>query len=183
MNFSSILRPVATASFSLLATAAVKAELLRPVEVPGQAVQQSPDAFATSMHAHCLGLLCQQVRQFGALADDWDGYGAVAPSEAATSNVLDLLSRLPGEWVLRLPLDGLTPTPYGTITLEWALAGDYLSVEVGDTAWSYTAEAAGRPQLAPATTYPNPELLARVQTLLDQIFPDAAAHNGFSYTA
>lgn len=183
MNISNLIRPIAAASFSLLATTTVKQELLRPVAFPGQTVQHSPDEYATSLHGHYLGRLCQQVQQFLVLPDNWDGYGAVAPSPAAGGNVIDLLNRLPGEWVLRLPPDGLTPSPYGTIVLEWAREQDYLSVEVGDTAWSFTAEMAGRPQLSLTEIYPNQELWQRAIGLLALLYPDAASHNAPGYTA
>ncbi|MCI1187892.1 hypothetical protein MON38_10710 [Hymenobacter sp. DH14] len=166
-----------------MSVASVKAELLKPVTIPGQAVQQSPDAFITSVRTHHVGLLCQQVTRFSALAENWDGYGAVAPSAAAVGNVIDLINRLPYAWTSSLSIDGLTPTPYGTVTLEWTRGDDYLSVEVGDEDWSFIAEVKGHPQLAMAETYPNPELLTRVTSLLCELFPADDTSNGSIYTA
>lgn len=183
MNISTLIRPVAAVSFSLLTTATVKQELLRPVAFPGQAVQQSPDAYATSLLGHHIGLLSRQLQDFGLLPDNWDGYGAVAPSRAAVGNVLDLLTRLPGEWALRLHTDSLTPSPYGTIALEWEHGQAYLSVEVGDAAWSFTADMAGQSQFASPVHYPNHELWQRVTDLLAHLYPDAAPHNAPAYTA
>lgn len=161
----------------------IKAELWKPVPVPGQTVQQSPDAYITSMRRHHIGLLCQQVTQFSKLRDGWDGYGGAAPSADAIHNVMDLVNALPSEWTFHLPIDGLTPTPYGTITLEWASGNDYLSVEVGDEEWSFTSEIEGYSQVSGTEIYPNVELLARVTSLLNEIFSSVIARNESAYTA
>lgn len=183
MNIVNLTRPILAASFTLFATTSIKQELLPPVECPGQTTQQSPDYYATSVYGHHIGLLCKHVHGFSALTDDWDGYGAVPPSAAAMGNVIDLLNGLPGEWSMRLHKDDLTPSPYGTITLEWATDGDYVSVEVGDTAWAFTAEIDGTLRSNPNETYPNEMLHQRVEEALAMLYPDAAPHNAPSYTA
>ena len=84
---------------------------------------------------------------------------------------------------MRLHKDDLTPSPYGTITLEWATAGDYVSVEVGDAAWAFTAEIDGMLRSNPNETYPNEMLRQRVEEVLVMLYPDADPHNAPSYTA
>ena len=183
MNIGTLTRPIVAASFTLFATIPVKWELLAPVDYPGQTTQQSPDYYPTSVHGHHVGLLCKHVHGFAALGDDWDGYGAVPPSAEAIGNVMDLLNALPGEWAMQLHQDDLTPSPYGTITLEWAREQDYVSVEVGDTSWAFTAEIGGELRSNPNETYPNELLRQRVEEALAILYPDAVPHDAPSYTA
>lgn len=182
MNSHSLTRPALAFSLAIL-VAPVKQELLRPVPVPGQPVQQSPADQAVSLRHHQVGLLCQHLHSFEQLGDNWDGYGAVPPSTQALRNAMELLNGLAGEWVLRLHPDDLTPTPYGTITLEWATATDYVSVEVGDAQWACTAELAGELQSSPNAEYPNASLRQRVEQVLQALFPHAVPQDVPAYTA
>lgn len=184
MNIGILTKPIMVASISsLLVAAPVRSELLAPVCCPGQTIQQSPDNYAVSIYGHQVSLLRKQVKQFLTLTDNWDGYGAVAPSQEAINNVVNLMSRLPDEWVLCLHQDDLTPSPYGTISLEWAKGDDYVSVEVGDALWAFTAEIAGSVMSHPNEIYPNEVLRQSVEKYLALLCPDAATHDASGYSA
>src|SRR5271166_2609295 len=60
--------------------------------------------------------------------EEWDGMGALAPSEALIQSVLELIECLRVEG--RSPVTRASTTPSGTIILEWQGGGDYVEVEV-----------------------------------------------------
>lgn len=161
----------------------MRTELLTPVRLVGGTPWQSPADRATSLHRHHLGLLCQHLQSFEALADNWDGHGAVPPSAQAVGHATTLLNGLPGEWALRLHADDLTPTPYGTITVEWAAGADYVSVEIGDDQWAYTAELGGETQFGTNIAHSDGGLQVAVRQALRMLFPDVVPQDADSHTA
>ena len=161
----------------------MRAELLAPVRLIGGTAWQSPADKATSLRHHHLGLLCQHLQSLEALPDNWDGRGAVPPSAQAVGHAAAFLNGLPSEWSLRLHADDLTPTPYGTITLEWAAGADYVSVEIGDDQWAYTAELGGQAHGGPNASHADTGLHVAVEEVLRTLFPDAVPHDADPYTA
>lgn len=117
-----------------------------------------------------LDALGKFVQGFAALGDNWDGYGAVPPSSQTIANVLDLLGTLPGKWRVKLHQDGLTPSPYGTITLEWERKKDWVAVEVGDTTWAITMNVNGKYQGSPNETYPTGLSTPRIEEAMTMLY-------------
>ena len=72
--------------------------------------------------------LGDEIRAFLDLGEDWDGMGALPPSESLVQSVLELIECLRGEG--HPPVTRATTTPSGTIILEWQGGGDYVEVEV-----------------------------------------------------
>ena len=161
----------------------MRTELLPPVRLVGGTAWQSPADQATSLRHHHLGLLCQHLQSFEALGNNWDGHGAVPPSAQAVGHAMTLLNELPGEWVLRLHTDDLTPTPYGTLTLEWATGPEYVSLEIGDDQWAYTAEVGGELHRSPNIAYADAAVQYTVSQALQALFSDAVPHDADPYTA
>jgi len=161
----------------------MKQAFLVPVLLPGYFTQQSPADQAVSQRHHHVGLLCKHLQSFLNLTDNWDGYGAVPPSEQAIDEVTRLLNNLPSQWALRLHSDGLTPTPYGTITLDWAVGADYVNVEVGDNQWAYTAEIGEELLSSPNTVFPNATLQQQIVQVLQALFPQVMPLDVPAYTA
>jgi len=72
--------------------------------------------------------LSDEIRAFLDLGEDWDGMGAIPPSESLVQSVLELTECLRGQG--HPPVTRATTTPSGTIILEWQVGGDYVEVEV-----------------------------------------------------
>ena len=122
-------------------SSAASEAMRKPVWLDARSAPRSPDADGLSPAAYHRGLLCKHVEELAELADDWDGYGGTGPSVQTVGNVHRLLTELSPDAVQRLHQESLTPTPYGTITLEWEAAPDrFLRVEMGDTEWAYFYE-------------------------------------------
>lgn len=71
----------------------------------------------------------QRLREFWSLQRDWDGAGAEAPAPdalLATAKYLQNLYYAEGS----VPPTALSPTPLGTLVLEWRICDDYLEAEI-----------------------------------------------------
>jgi hypothetical protein len=63
---------------------------------------------------------------------DWDGYGAVPPSDNIVSKVLSFLNILPKSFAEYLDTEYIYPNPNGTITIEWRHQKNVVSIEFGE---------------------------------------------------
>ena len=70
----------------------------------------------------------ESIRRF---SDNWDGYGAIIPKYKVLQNTYQFLNLLPNNISLALQPDHISPTPYGTIQLDWRKGSALISVEVG----------------------------------------------------
>lgn len=70
----------------------------------------------------------QRLRESSLLEDDWDGAGAEAPSEEALDATREYLQVFYREGVI--PPTALSPTPLGSIMLEWRLNDSYFEAEI-----------------------------------------------------
>ena len=68
-----------------------------------------------------------ELGQIGALADNWDGYGAAAPHRDTISNVGTLLSAFRRQGIV----PELLPNPNGTVSIEWAHEKGEAHIEIG----------------------------------------------------
>lgn len=65
------------------------------------------------------------------LPDNWDGYGAVSPDFVVYSNACCFLEKLDNKIMKFLEEDNILSTPYGTITFDFYVNDDLISVEIG----------------------------------------------------
>lgn len=81
------------------------------------------------------------------LKDNWDGYGAISPTEIVIKNVKSLLSALPNQFIANLTEDNIYPNPNGTITIEWANEEDenIVSIEVGEEYSTFYSKIENKP--------------------------------------
>jgi len=81
------------------------------------------------------------MNQFKKVGDNWDGYGAKAPSEMAIKNAISFLKLLPAGYQKMLNLDEVNITPYGTVVMEWYKdENHFLSIEVGNSKIGFFSE-------------------------------------------
>jgi hypothetical protein len=91
--------------------------------------------------------LLNKISKFHCLKDNWDGYGAVPPSEAAIQNVVRMVEILPEMFATKLNKDDITPTPYGTILVEWVDEQNSLTLEIGDEKIGLVSDFGNSPQI------------------------------------
>ena len=114
-----------------------KRKWLAPVRYTGQTILLSRADYIVSTHQHYVGVLSQQIQSFGQLPEGWDGYDAIAPSSQVISNAINVIASISSAWAMRLVKEDITPTPYGTITLEWQPGcAEYFGVEIGEESWA-----------------------------------------------
>ena len=65
------------------------------------------------------------------LTDDWNGFGAQPPDPQLIDNAIDLLRWLQGETDFGPP-SRVTPSPVGSVVIEWQRDRDYLEAELGE---------------------------------------------------
>ena len=77
---------------------------------------------------------------FLSLPKNWDGYGGIPPLKDCHYNAMKFIEHLHIYDLLRLNLDMITPTPHGTIEVEWCKDDFYLSVEIGSHLLGYISQ-------------------------------------------
>jgi hypothetical protein len=88
--------------------------------------------------------LNSRLNDFTKLPDNWAGEGTAAISAIVVSNVRAFLHSIGDDYTIKLNNESLTPTPYGTINLDWATENGNLSVEIGRTRMAFVAELPGQ---------------------------------------
>jgi hypothetical protein len=89
--------------------------------------------------------LNNRLNDFAKLPDNWAGEGSTAVSAIVISNARAFLHSIGDDYTLKLDEEGLTPTPHGTINLDWATENGSLSVEIGRTRMAFVAELLNQP--------------------------------------
>jgi len=74
----------------------------------------------------------EKISAFLKLKENWDGFDAATPDEQVVSNAIQFINSLP-DGVLKNIETETTPTPYGTIVIDFRVGQEFLSVEVGNT--------------------------------------------------
>jgi hypothetical protein len=72
-----------------------------------------------------------RIESIRCLSDNWDGYGAIIPKYKVFQNTYQFLNLLSNDISLSLQPDHISPTPYGTLQLDWRKGSSLLSVEIG----------------------------------------------------
>lgn len=73
------------------------------------------------------------------LKDNWDGEGALAP----TQSILDTVRRVLKSFAGIVPLPEVTANVNGTVSIEWEYGADYASVEIGASTFAFIMRARG----------------------------------------
>lgn len=82
-----------------------------------------------------------KLNSFKLLATNWDGYGASSIDEITIINSKKFLGALPEHVVDNVDLDDITPTPYGTIVIDWRNSlGEMVSTEIGKNTFGFFSE-------------------------------------------
>lgn len=75
----------------------------------------------------------QKIAKYASLNEDWDGYGASAPTQKVIYNSINFLTSLPHNLIDQLDQDDdITPNSHGTLSFEWKFGNDKIFVEIGD---------------------------------------------------
>lgn len=78
--------------------------------------------------------VCETVRSFGDLAENWDTYGGIPASKAAILSAIAVLDGLGssslGHTSAAIPFH-TAPLGHGGVQLEWRHLGDALEIEIG----------------------------------------------------
>lgn len=69
------------------------------------------------------------------LKKNWDGRGALSITPKVISNTFQFIKRIPTYYTNFLTEDSFTPTPYGTLVIDWYSEDEQsnLSIEIGET--------------------------------------------------
>lgn len=68
------------------------------------------------------------------IENDWDGFSAVAPYNECVNNCIKFINKLPSEIIDELIVGDITPTNYGTVTLNLSNKfNEIVSIEFGKT--------------------------------------------------
>jgi len=84
--------------------------------------------------------LLNKINSFGNLSQNWDGFEADALDSRTILNSNKFVQKLPSSIVSKLNKENVTPTPYGTIVLDWKAGDDLISVEIGVTKIGFFSE-------------------------------------------
>lgn len=75
------------------------------------------------------------IEEFGALKENWDGYGAASISYAARDNAIQFVRAIETA-PFTMPPPEIRPQPSGTILFEWETPQAEAYLEIGDTRYS-----------------------------------------------
>ena len=77
--------------------------------------------------------LKSRIFKIGKLKNNWDGYGAIPPNKKTINQANTFLSGLNLIVLQYLNEQDITPTPYGTIVMDFYRGSNRLSVEFGES--------------------------------------------------
>jgi hypothetical protein len=117
-------------------------------------------------------MLQERIRELGNIKDNWDGYGAIVPSEKVINNTIDFTFSIPDKIALKLYPDNIDPTPNGTITLDWINQDDEkLSLEIGGKYFGYfTVFNTGDSPYINKLELKDTQLSKKVEPIIDRLF-------------
>jgi hypothetical protein len=88
----------------------------------------------------------EQLNAFSRLDDNWDGYGGARISDQAIAHARSLLCTQIYTYA-RLGVPEITPTPNGTLVVEWQGSNGEAAVEIGNTRVSGVVKAEKAPTM------------------------------------
>ena len=83
--------------------------------------------------------LKNRISELDNLSDNWDGYDAIAPFKDVVKNSFKFIDCILDEGYL-LNEDDITPTPYGSIVLDFKTEAGIVSVEIGKSQIGFFTE-------------------------------------------
>ncbi|MBR6197076.1 MAG: hypothetical protein IKQ72_05685 [Bacteroidaceae bacterium] len=75
--------------------------------------------------------LKNRISELDNLHDNWDMYGAIAPSDEVIKNAYKLLDIVINDGYVAIKAEDIVPTPYGSIVMDFANERGLVSVEIG----------------------------------------------------
>lgn len=85
-----------------------------------------------------------RIISFMSFSDNWDGHGAIKPLHRTIYNSILFTKLLPDSLLEILDLDEISPTPYGTIVIDFNGNGSLISVEIGEEEVGFFSEIFGK---------------------------------------
>lgn len=85
-------------------------------------------------------IIKNKVSEIDNLNDNWDGYNAIAPLKEVVKNTFKFIDSLFLEGYEDIDKDNITPTPYGSIVLDFKSDIGLVSIEIGKTQLGYFTE-------------------------------------------
>lgn len=82
-----------------------------------------------------------KIQEIATLQANWDGYQASAIQEEVISNAKKIIYQLPMRFIQLLHSSDITPTPNGTILIEWTNNESFLLIDVGKQGISIAGKA------------------------------------------
>lgn len=112
------------------------------------------------------------LKQFRKVQNNWDGYGAKAPSENVIKNAMEFLSILPAWYQKMLNVEEVNITPYGTVVMEWYKdQSHFISIEVGNSKIGFLSETPdGENPLEQSIDFIPNEIPAQVLPIFTKVF-------------
>jgi hypothetical protein len=86
-----------------------------------------------SLQRHISRFLQTKLDEISQLQPNWDGYNAIPPNPIVIKESKAFLEGLPISVLQFLSIEEITPTPYGTIVMDFYNRGNKLSLEFGKT--------------------------------------------------
>ncbi|CAD5270657.1 MULTISPECIES: hypothetical protein [unclassified Imperialibacter] len=89
-------------------------------------------------------IIKSRIISFLSFSDNWDGYGAIKPLHKTIYNSILFATLLPDSLLENLDIDEISPTPYGTIVIDFKGNGSLISVEIGEDEVGFFSEIFGK---------------------------------------
>lgn len=99
------------------------------VETPNQQYEIEPSTFTTPIEYNPY---IQRLEYIRSLPDNWDGFKAAKIDIDAYMNSLSFIDCIDTNILSLLSEEDITPTPYGTITMDFRKGENVVSVEIGN---------------------------------------------------
>jgi hypothetical protein len=84
--------------------------------------------------------LKSRISKINKLGDNWDGYGAIRPNKKTINQANAFLSGLHLSILQYLNEEDISPTPYGTIVMDFYRGNNRLSIEFGESKIGFFSE-------------------------------------------
>ncbi len=97
--------------------------------------------YYTPIASDLSGDLIKKISELSKLNENWDGYGAIAINQSVIVNSNKFIRKMPNAIKSQLRKENITPTPYGTIVLDWRTKNLLVSVEIGSSKIGFFSEA------------------------------------------
>lgn len=109
-----------------------------------------------------------RITAISTLRDNWDGYGAIRPNNETIHQATVFLARLNLATLQYLSADDISPTPYGTIVMDFYRSRNRLSIEVGESKIGFFSDFVNNQYVeSNGVNYDKTKLPDELQTAID----------------